>query len=144
MQPQRLVEAESFSNRNAEPSNLSYPDFLDWRAQNHSFEHLVSYHDASYTLTGVARATHVPAQIVSWDLLPMLGVSPEMGRGFTAQEEKRGTRVVLLSHALWESQFGGDKDVLGRTIQLSGDTFTVIGVMPATFRFPITAPKTGV
>ena len=144
MQPERLVEAESFYSHNAEPGNLSYPDFLDWRAQNHSFEHLVSYHDASYTLTGVARATHVPTQIVSWDLLPMLGLSPEMGRGFTAQEEKRGTRVVLLSHALWESQFGGDKGVLGRTIQLSGETFTVIGVMPAGFRFPIAAPKTGV
>jgi predicted permease len=144
MQPERLVEAESFYDRNVSPSNLSYPDFLDWRAQNHSFEHLVSYHDNSYTLTGVERATHVAAQVVSWDLLPMLGVNPEIGRGFTKEEEKRGTRVVLLSHSLWESQFGANKGVLGRTIQLSGETFTVIGVMPAGFRFPITAPKTGV
>ena len=105
VQPERLVEAESFYDRNVSPSNLSYPDFLDWRAQNHSFEHLVSYHDNSYALTGVARATHVAAQIVSWDLLPMLGVNPEIGRGFTKEEEKRGTRVVLLSHSLWESQF---------------------------------------
>jgi len=144
MQPERLVEAESFYDHNVSPSNLSYPDFLDWRAQNHSFEHLVSYHDNSYTLTGVERTTHVAAQVVSWDLLPMLGVNPEIGRGFTKEEEKRGTRVVLLSHSLWESQFGADKGVLGRTIQLSGETFTVIGVMPPTFRFPITAPKTGV
>ena len=92
----------------------------------------------------MARATHVTAEVVSWDLLPMLGVNPEIGRGFTKDEEKRGTRVVLISHALWESQFGADKGVVGRTIQLSGETFTVIGVMPAGFRFPITAPKTGV
>ena len=144
MHPERLVQAESFYDRNVEASNLSYPDFLDWRAQNRSFEHLVSYHDNSYTLTGVARATHVDAEIVSWDLLPMLGVNPELGRGFTADEEKRGTRVALISHALWESQFGVDKGVVGRTIQLSGETFTVIGVMPGNFRFPITAPKTGV
>ena len=144
MQPERLVEAESYYDQNTSPSNLSYPDFLDWRMQNHSFEHLVSYHDNSYTLTGVARATHVAAEVVSWDLLPMLGVNPEIGRGFTKDEEKRGTRVALISHALWESQFGADKGVLGRTIQLSGETFTVIGVMPAGFRFPITAPKTGV
>jgi len=143
-QPQRLVEAESFYNRNTEPSNLSYPDFFDWRAQNHSFDHLVSYHDSSYALTGVSRAVHVPGEVTSWDLLPMLGVNPEIGRGFTKDEEKRGTRVVLISHALWESQFGGDKKVLGRTIQLSGETFTVIGVMPSNFRFPITAPKTGI
>jgi predicted permease len=144
MHPERLVQAESFYDRNVEAGNLSYPDFLDWRAQNRSFEHLVSYHDNSYTLTGVARATHVDAEIVSWDLLPMLGVNPELGRGFTAEEEKRGTRVALISHALWESQFGADKGVVGRTIQLSGETFTVIGVMPGNFQFPITAPKTGV
>ena len=144
MQPERLVEAESYYDHSGSPSNISYPDFLDWRAQNRSLEHLVSYHDNSYTLTGVARATHVQAQVVSWDLLPMLGVNPEIGRGFTKDEEKRGTRVALISHSMWESQFGADKSVVGRTIQLSGETFTVIGVMPAGFRFPITAPKTGV
>jgi len=144
LQPERLVEAESFKEHNISPSNLSYPDFLDWRAQNHRFEHLVSYHDNSYALTGVARATHVAAEVVSWDLLPMLGLRPEMGRGFTKDEEKRGTRVALISHSLWQSQFGADKGTLGRTIQLSGETFTVIGVMPADFRFPITAPKTSV
>ena len=144
MQPQRLVSAESWYDRNTSPSNLSYPDFFDWRDQNHSFEHLVSYHDNSYTLTGVARATHVDAEFVSWDLLPMLGVNAELGRGFTKDEEKRGTKVALISHSLWQSQFAADKSVVGRTIQLSGDTFTVIGVMPANFRFPITEPKTGV
>src|SRR5580698_7532846 len=143
-QPQRLIEAESFYTRNTDPSNLSYPDFLDWRAQNSTLDHLVSYHDNSYALTGGARAVHVTGEVTSWDLLPMLGVDPEIGRGFTKDEEKRGTRVVLLSHALWESQFGADKGVLGRTIQLSGETFTVIGVMPSSFRFPVTAPKTGI
>src|SRR5580658_3060504 len=105
MQPQRLVEAETFSVSTTEAGNLSYPDFLDWRAQNSTLERLVSYHDASYALTGVARAVHVTGEVVSWDLLPMLGVNPELGRGFTKDEEKRGTRVVLLSHALWQSQF---------------------------------------
>jgi len=144
MQPQRLVEAESFFDKNVEPSNLSYPDFLDWRAQNSVFEHLVSYHDNSYTLTGVARAVHVDAEVVSWDLLPMLGVNPELGRGFTQDEEKRGTRVALISHGLWEAQFGADKTIVGRTVSLSGELFTVIGVMPANFRFPVTAPKNGI
>ncbi len=76
--------------------------------------------------------------------LPTLGVNPELGRGFTADEEKQGTRVVLISHALWVDQFGADPSVLGRSIKLSGDSFTVIGVMPASFRFPVTAPQNGV
>ena len=142
-QPQKLVEAEAFTERGTEPSNLSYPDFLDWRSQNSTLERLVSYHDTSYALTGTARALHVDGEVVSWDLLPMLGVHPEIGRGFTKDEEKRGTRVVLISHGLWESQFGADKSVVGRTISLSGEVFTVIGVMPASFRFPVTAPQNG-
>jgi putative ABC transport system permease protein len=143
VQPQRLIEAQSYFDRNTEPGSLSYPDFLDWRAQNSTLDHLVSYHDNSYTLTGGARAVHVGAEVVSWDLLPMLGASPEIGRGFTRDEEKRGTRVMLLSHALWETQFGADKAIVGRTVNLSGEVFTVIGVMPAGFRFPVTAPKIG-
>ncbi len=87
---------------------------------------------------------HVDGEVVSWDLLPTLGVNPELGRGFTADEEKQGTRVVLISHALWVEQFGADPSVLGRSIKLSGDSYTVIGVMPASFRFPVTAPQNGV
>ena len=136
-QPQRLVEVDAFEEGTATPSNASYPDFFDWRSRNRSFDHLVSYHDNSYTLTGVERAVHVDAEIVSWDLLPMLGVNPELGRGFSSDDEKKGTRVALISHSLWESQFGGDKVVIGRGIDLSGDVYTVIGVMPASFRFPV-------
>ena len=87
---------------------------------------------------------HVDAQIVSWDLLPTLGARPELGRGFAPEEEKAGTRVILISHALWMSQFGGDAKAIGRTVRLSGDSFQIIGVMPASFRFPVTEPKTGI
>ena len=123
---------------------MSYPNFLDWRAQNHTLEHLISYHDNSYTLTGVDRPVHVSAEIVSWDLLPTLGATPEIGRGFRPDEEKQGTKVALISHQLWMSQFNGDKSIIGRTIHLSGDLFTVIGVMPASFRFPVTSPDNGI
>ena len=140
-QPQRLVELQSSESGLYEGSDVSYPDFFDWRAQNHSFEHLVSYHDTSLTLTGVERAVHLDGEVVSADLLPLLGVAPQRGRGFSAADEKRGTRVALVSHALWVSQFGADPSIVGRTIHLSGDAFTVIGVMPETFRFPVTAPK---
>src|SRR6202041_1645748 len=69
---------------------------------------------------------------------------PELGRGFTPDEEKLGTRVILISHALWESQFGADKSIIGRAVRLSGDLYTVVGVMPRSFRFPINAPTNGI
>jgi putative ABC transport system permease protein len=89
----------------------------------------------------VARALRLDGQAVSWGLLPMLGVSPELGRGFTPEEEKRGSRVLLISHSLWELQFAGDRSVLGRTISLNGTNFNVMGLMPPAFRFPVNQPK---
>jgi putative ABC transport system permease protein len=142
--PERLLSAQSAGTQDPRGKSMSYPDFFDWRAQNRTLEHLVSYHDNSYTLTGVTRPTHVDAEVVSWDLLPTLGVNPELGRGFSADEEKPGARVVLISHALWVEQFGADPSVLGHTIKLSGNVYSVVGVMPASFRFPVTAPQTGV
>src|SRR5262249_14980345 len=62
----------------------------------------------------------------------------------TREEEKGGNRVVLLSHALWSSQFASDKSILGKSIHLSGDLYTIIGVMPPTFRFPVNQPKVGI
>ena len=140
-QPQQLVEVSSADAGSPVARSVSYPDFFDWREQNHSFEHLVSYDDNSYTLTGITRAVHLDAEIVSWDLLPMLGIQPELGRGFVAGEEKMGSRVVLISHALWMSQFGGDTSIVGRTIHLGGEAFTVVGVMPPSFRFPVDKPQ---
>jgi putative ABC transport system permease protein len=140
--PERLVEVQSSERMEGfEGSDVSYPDFFDWRAQNHSLSHLVSYHDTSLTLTGVQRAVNLNGEVVSWDLLPLLGMGPALGRGFRPEEEKLGTRVVLLSHALWVSRFGSDPSAIGRTIHLSGEAYTIVGVMPATFRFPINAPQ---
>lgn len=138
-QSQQLTDLQSSDNGQYEDSDVSYPDFFDWRAQNHSFSHIVSFHDTSLTLTGVQRAAHLDGEVVSWDLLPLLGVSPELGRGFRPEEEKFGTRVVLISHALWVSQFGSNPSIVGRTIHLSGDAYTIVGVMPASFRFPVDA-----
>jgi len=140
-QPERLIEAQSINTHNPQPSAISYPDFFDWRSQNHTLDHLVSYHDNEFTLTGLDRPIQVDAEIVSWDFLPALGASPELGRGFTAEEEKGGNRVVLISHALWASQFASDKAIVGQAVHLSGELYTIIGVMPPAFRFPVSQPK---
>jgi predicted permease len=143
-QPERLVEAQSNELHQFEAFDVSYPDFFDWRSQNHTFEHLVSYHDNGFTLTGLDRPVHVDAEIVSWDLVPALGVTPELGRGFTPDEEKSGSRVILISHALWATQFAKDKAIVGRAVSLSGALYTVVGVMPPSFRFPITRPTNSI
>jgi len=143
-QPERMVEAQSFEAGDFEAFNISYPDFFDWRAQNHTLEHLVSYHDSGLTLTGLERPMQVDAEVVSWDLLPALGAHPELGRGFVPEEEKVGSRVILISHALWTSQFGADKNIIGQSVRLSGNLYTIVGVMPASFRFPVTRPTNGI
>ncbi|HKC70538.1 MAG TPA: ABC transporter permease, partial [Terriglobales bacterium] len=122
----------------------SYPDFLDWRSQNRTLDHLVCYHDNPFVLTGVQHPTRVDGEIVSWDLVQALGVRPELGRGFLPQEEKVGSKVVLISHALWVSQFAADPSIVGRAVHLSGDLYTIIGVMPPSFRFPVDKPTTGI
>ena len=141
-QPERLVEAESLSSREPGGGALSYPDFFDWRSQNHTLSHLVSYHNTSYTLTDVDRPIEIEGSAVSWDLLPTLGATAELGRGFLAEEEKTGTRVVLISHGLWASQFGMDKNILGRQLKFNGNLFTVVGVMPPSFHFPMDQHQT--
>jgi putative ABC transport system permease protein len=142
--PEQLIEASSLNTQNPSPGELCYPDFFDWRSQNHTLEHLVAYHNTTFTLTGLERPIQLDATITSWDLLPALGIRPELGRGFTPDEEKAGTRVVLISHALWASQFASDPAIVGRGIHLSGGLYTVVGVMPSTFRFPITNPRNSV
>ena len=140
-QPERLIAAESVGRREPGFGAFSYLDFFDFRTRNHTLSHLVSYHDLSFTLTGLDRPLSIDGDVVSWDFLPALGINPELGRGFTPDEEKVGTRVVLISHALWTTQFGSDRSVLGRQIKLNGSLYTVIGVMKPSFRFPVNAPR---
>ncbi|HEY1810452.1 MAG TPA: ABC transporter permease [Acidobacteriaceae bacterium] len=137
--PEQLMEVRSRGV--LEDGAVSYPDFFDWRTQNHSFSQLVSYQGDSGTLTGMERAVHLDGATVAWGLIPLLGVRPEIGHGFRPQDEKLGVRVVLISHALWVSQFASDPAIAGRTMHMSGQDYTIVGVMPASFRFPVDAPQ---
>ena len=140
-QPDRLMSVASFDRRGGgHPTNLSYPTFLDFRSRNHVFEHLVCYRDSRFTLTDTLPAIQVEGQIVSWDLFALLGVQPDLGRGFLPEEEKPGTHVVVLSHSLWQSRFGGDRQIPGKRIHINGEIYTVTGVAPWGFRFPMDAP----
>lgn len=137
-EPGRLMAFRSVDQRGT-PHILSYPDFFDFRKHNRVFEHLVCYRDAAFTLTDSLPPIQVAGAIVSWDLFPMLGVQPALGRGFLPEEENPGTHTVLLSHRLWKSRFGGDPGILGRAVRINGVPFTVIGVGPPGFQFPAEA-----
>jgi putative ABC transport system permease protein len=134
-----LYVTSAFSNQKdvTRPFAISYPDFFDWRAMAKSFSGIASYHGDSVTLTGLDQPLHVNASMVSGDFFSVLGIQPMLGRGFTREEEKPGTRAVVLSHQLWQSAFHGDRDIVGRTITLDKQSYTVAGVMPAGFVFPI-------
>jgi putative ABC transport system permease protein len=116
----------------------SVPDFIDFKAQNKVFDDLAAFTDLSLNLTGADRPEHLNAYQASANLFPLLGVQPVMGRNFLVEEDRLGgPRVAILSHKLWQGNFGSDASVIGRQITLDGRAYTVIGVMPEDFQFPI-------
>jgi len=139
-EPDRLMSFRNIDRRGPHLTNISYPNFFDYRAQNRVFERLVCYRDAHFTLTDSLPAVRVPGEIVSWDLFSLLGVQPELGRSFLPEEEKAGTHVVVLSYGLWQSRFGGDRGIVGRQVHINGNSSTVVGVAPRGFQFPEDAP----
>jgi predicted permease len=118
---------------------LSYPDFADFRAQNRTLESVAAYDKSTATLTGSGEPLHLEASIVSANIFDVLRAQPLLGRTFIASEDKPGTRVAILSHHLWASHFGSRPDVVGQTITLDAKPYTVVGVMPASFQFLLTA-----
>jgi putative ABC transport system permease protein len=117
--------------------SVSYPNFTDWRNQNHVFENIGVYNRSSYNLTGVGDAERIVTGQVSADLFAALRANPAMGRLFTNDEDKPGgTPVVLLSHPLWQRRFAGQANILNQQLMLNNKSYTVIGIMPEGFQFP--------
>ena len=118
----------------------SYPDYVDIRDAARSFTQLAAFGSERLTLSGGAgggEATLIPAARVSANLFAALGAAPAIGRGILPEEDRLGAaRAVVLSNGLWLGRFGGDPAVVGRAILLGGEPHTVVGVMPAGFRFP--------
>ena len=130
---------ETDQTRGVRHGSFSYPNFFDVRSQNQSFEHLSCYHDADYIMTGRGDATRVRGLVVTADLFPVLGVSPILGRWFVPDEDKPGDsgHVAILSQSFFERHFNSDPSVLNHTITLDGHDYTVVGVMPRSFEFPV-------
>ncbi|MGO9272812.1 MAG: ABC transporter permease [Terriglobia bacterium] len=134
-EPDRLMTVyESSPDFNL--NSVSYPNFLDWQRDSHSFTDLAAYRGNDFNFTGLGQPEHLDGEYVTAGLLGVLGVHPLLGRTFEPQEDQEGAGgVVVLSYALWKRRFGGDPNVLGRSLNLNARPYSVIGVLPPDFRF---------
>jgi putative ABC transport system permease protein len=137
---QRLLMVwEDYKQRGGPEHEWASPgDFKDFRDHAQSFEHFAALLGWGPTLTGEGEPEDLTGAAVSHGTFEMLGVQPFLGRSFTADEDKQGAeRVVVLSHRLWQRRFGSDPGIIGKNLTLSGESYTVIGVMPLGFSFPV-------
>jgi predicted permease len=117
--------------------SVSPANFLDWRASAHAFEAMAAYSGTSVTWTDGSRPESVNAGVVEPELFDVLHARPSLGRTFALDEKTPGKeKVAILSQRFWRTRLGGDAAAVGRTIRLNGDTYQIVGVMPAAFAFP--------
>jgi len=145
--PEQLIalgmtdESSRLKGAHMELNSLSYPDFFDYREQNRTLASSAVYRDRTFALTSEEGATSLRGVKVSAEFFDVLAIKPKMGRPFSRDDEQGGGGPggfkVIISHGFWQNHFGGDPNVLGRTVMLDRRQHTVIGVMPAGFQFPI-------
>jgi predicted permease len=132
--PEQLVVLHE-SKPNFDHGSISYPNFQDWRKDNHTFSSMATSRGYYFSLTGTGAAEQLNGQFMTADFFETLGVKPILGRTFTHAEELPGAGpVVLISENLWQRKFGSP-NVLGKGISLEGKLYTIIGVIPASFHF---------
>ena len=126
-----------------EQTHLGFPkdtptpaNFLDWQRQNSVFAGMAAMAQRSFNLTGNGEPERLDGRRISANLFDLLGIQPQLGRNFRPEEDTPGTRVVILSHGLWERRFGADPRIIGRAINLNGESYIVVGVMPAAMELP--------
>jgi predicted permease len=113
-----------------------YPNYADWRARAQSFEGMAVGWSESFTLTSGEKAVLTPGYVVNWNFFQLLGVKPQRGRLFIEADDRYGAaRTLIISHGFWQGRMGGDANVIGKTLRLTNETYTVIGVLPPGFEY---------
>ncbi|MFL6276631.1 MAG: ABC transporter permease [Blastocatellia bacterium] len=140
--PERLVmiwETNSEVQIGFDLLPVSNAAFADWHKQAQSFEAVSVLDSQRYAFTGAGQPERIGGVSTSASFFDIMGVSPILGRAYTEDEDRPGAnKVAVISYALWQSRFGGDKEICGRTMQLDGSNYTIVGVMPQGFQFPRT------
>ena len=140
--PDQLVTLHE-SKPNFDAGSISFPNFRDWRNENHTFSAMAIARGYSFTLTNVGKAERVRTEFISSDFFSVLSVTPLIGRTFLSGEDEIGAApIAMISEALWKRKFGATQDVIGSGITLDGDTYTIVGVVPASFDLQVSNFKT--
>jgi putative ABC transport system permease protein len=131
-EPERLVMLfEAARGDAADRNTVSPANFLDWRAQSQVFAGTAALYDLGVTLTGHGEPAEVPAELASADLFRLLGLTPVLGRTYTADDDAPGgAHVVVLSEGLWQRRFGGARNVVGQVVRVNDEPYTIVGVLP--------------
>ncbi|MBW8867966.1 MAG: ABC transporter permease, partial [Acidobacteria bacterium] len=129
-----LLQQTNTQTRQAS-GNASPADVLDWRARTRTFAGIAAFRDDAYVLGG-DRPERLGGAIVNANFFDVLGVKPALGRVFGPADEQRGSRVVVLGDGLWRERFGADPSIVGRSIRLNSETYTIVGVMPPRVDYP--------
>lgn len=137
--PDRLVTIwEESPQRGMFQLPVSYANFRDWVDQNSVFEQISAYTFTNLNLTGAGEPVRLLTVRSSDNLFSLVGAAPRLGRAFLAEEDKDGAnRVVILGHALWQSRFGSDSAIVGESLTLNNQSYTVVGIMSPNFQFPV-------
>ena len=139
-QPQKIFYLNTYELEGYQQPS-SYPEYLDWRRENHVFSALAGFSTflpGSSNLEGPAGPVALPTVATTDNFFDVFGVSPQIGRTFAPGEDQPGKNdIVVLSYEVWQQDFGGQRTAVGQTVKLNGSPYTVIGVMPAGFRFPV-------
>jgi predicted permease len=136
LNPERIVAIQEIS-KEGKRIQVTPANFLDWRAQNTVFEHLAAIFTRGSNLVGVEGAERIDLAVTSANFFEVFGAKPEYGRLFLSEDEQAGhTPIVVISHALWQRRFGGDRGIIGQSITLDGASYAVAGVAPPGFQYP--------
>jgi len=131
------VISEGFPQLGFGAGTFSAADFDYYRQKQHVMEGVAAFQNVELELSGVSQPERVVAGRVTASLFPLLGVNPVLGRPFNVEEDRPGNNVVVLSYGLWQRRFGMDRNIVGKPLRLNRESYTVVGVMPADFKFPL-------
>jgi predicted permease len=132
-----MLITETVPSLSHDELGVAIQEARDYQARAKSFAQMGTFESSGFNLTGNGRPLRINAALASHSVFPLLGVEPILGRTFTADEDTPGRdHVAVLSWQLWRNEYGGDQAILGKTVKLDETPYTVIGVMPPSFRFP--------